>query len=155
VAFGCTEKSAFGENAWQFLSRNTSNCHFRQPSRPFLGLGILLLREVGNVKVKVLLILVLSLSGFGYGSGPQTNGRPKIQFEHPVNPHLDIPKNCQKSIGQDDSVVLTCECEACGKADDDEAKDRDPWICQSRNGGLYCSYDLDTQTSEERRHSRI
>ena len=107
--------------------------------------------------MKVLLVLVLALSSVAYGSGPQgasDTDRPKLQLEHPVNP-LDIPRNCQTTIQKDDSVLLTCECENCGQPDSSDGPDPVPWTCKSRDGGLYCSYDIDTQTSGERKHSRI
>jgi hypothetical protein len=106
--------------------------------------------------VKAVLILVLALSSVAYGSGPQGDGTDKSQLklEHPVNPHLDVPRNCRSTIEKDDSVLLTCECEACGKPDSNEGPDPVPWTCKSRDGGLYCSYDIDIQTSGERKLSR-
>lgn len=126
-----------------------------------LGLGILKTHEVGEVKLRLMLAILLCLSGIAFASGQQeNNGRPKIQLEHPNNPHLDIPKNCQSIVEPDDSVALICECEACGTVADEEAElqkrqDPDQWVCKTHDGGLYCAYDLDTQTSRERWHSRI
>jgi hypothetical protein len=110
-----------------------------------------------RVKLRLLLIVLLAFAGMGYGSGPQAKEKPKIQLEHPVNPHLDIPKNCQTVVEPDNSVILTCECEQCGKiGPEDRAQvDPDPWVCKTKDGGLYCNYDLDTQTAPERWHSRI
>jgi hypothetical protein len=107
--------------------------------------------------VKMLLTLMLVLSSACYGSGPLGAGkdRPKIQLEHPVNPHVDIPRNCKTTIQPDDSVVLTCECEHCGQLDDREQPDPVPWVCKPGDGGLYCSYDIDPQRSvESGRHAR-
>jgi len=105
--------------------------------------------------VKILLVLVLALSSVAYGSGPQgsDSDRPKLQLEQPGN--LDIPRNCRTTIEKDDSVLLTCECENCGQLDSSDGPDPVPWTCKSGEGGLYCSYDIDTQTSGERKHSRI
>jgi len=106
--------------------------------------------------VKVLLVLVLALSSVAYGSGPQEQGgaeEPKLGY--PVNPHLEIPKNCRTIDQKDGSVLLTCECEACGEPDSHDGLDSVPWTCKSREGGLYCSYEIDTQTSGERKHSHI
>src|SRR6266536_1698062 len=104
--------------------------------------------------VKILLVLVLALSSVAYGSGPQgsDSDRPKLQLEQPGN--LDIPRNCRTTIEKDDSVLLTCECENCGQPDSSDGSDPVPWTCKSGEGGLYCSYDIDTQTSGERKHSR-
>lgn len=123
---------------------------------PLCPLGILKSREVRNVRF--LLILVLALSSVCYASGSQGQGaadRPKIQLEHPVNPHLDTPRNCRALEQQDGSVLMTCECEDCGQPDSHDGLDPVPWTCQSREGGLYCSYQIDTQTSGERKHSHI
>lgn len=109
--------------------------------------------------MRIVLILVLALSSVGYGAGPPEQGQgaegPKLKLEQPVNPHLDIPKNCQTMIQKDDSVLLTCECEACAQPDSHDGPDPVPWTCKSRQGGLYCSYDIDTKTPGERKHSRI
>ena len=107
--------------------------------------------------MKVLLVLVLALSSVAYGSGPQGSDTdtPKLQLEQPVPPHLDLPRNCQTTTEKDGSVLLTCECENCGKADSSDGPDPVPWTCKSNEGGLYCSYEIDTQTTGERKHSRI
>ena len=105
--------------------------------------------------MKVLLVLVLALSSVAYGSGPPGSDTDRLQLEQPVKPHLDIPRNCRTTIEKDDSVLLTCECENCGQPDSSDGLDPVPWACKSREGGLYCTYDIDTQTSGERKHSRI
>ena len=109
--------------------------------------------------MRLLLILVLALSSVAFGSGPQDQGqgadRPKLKLEHPVNPHLDVPKNCHTMIQKDDSVLMTCDCEACAQPDSHDGPDPVPWTCAPREGGLYCSYEIDTQTSGERKHSHI
>ena len=109
--------------------------------------------------MRLLPILVLALSSVAYGLGPPEQGQgadtPKLKLEHPVNPHLDIPTNCRTMIQTDDSVLLTCECEGCGQPNSRDGLDPVPWTCKSREGGLYCSYDIDTQTSGERKHSHI
>ena len=53
-------------------------------------------------------------------------------------------------IEPDGSVLLTCECEACGQPDERDGLDPVPWVCKSTDGGLYCSYDIDPQMSVER-----
>jgi hypothetical protein len=118
-----------------------------------------------KVKLRLLLIILIMLGGVGYGSGPQANDKPRIQLEHPKNPHLDIPKNCRNTVQADNSILLTCECEACGVAEPQDfaqaeanaraEQDPDQWVCQAKDGGLYCDYNLDTETSPERRHSHI
>ena len=107
--------------------------------------------------MKLLLILVLALSSVAYGSGPQGSdaGSPKLQLEQPVTPHLDVPQNCQPTIEKDGSMLMTCECENCGQPESSDGLDPVPWACKSREGGLYCTYEIDTQTSGERKHSRI
>jgi len=110
------------------------------------------------VKLRLLLVIFLTLSAIGYASGPQAY-KPKIQLEHPVNPHLDIPKNCQQQELPGGTVLLTCECEACAQATADDLagdlREPDQWKCASKDGALYCDYNLDTVTVPERRHSRI
>ena len=102
---------------------------------------------------------MLALTSVAYGSGPEEQGQgadgPKLKLEQPVNPHLDIPKNCQNMIQKDGSVLMTCECEACGEPNSSDGLDSVPWTCKSREGGLYCSYDIDTQSSGEKKHSHI
>jgi len=106
--------------------------------------------------VRLLLVLVLALSSVGYGQDQgQGAERPKLQLEQPVNPHLEIPQNCKTMIQKDDSVLMTCECEACGQPDSHDGTDAVPWTCKSSEGGLYCSYDIDIQTSGEKKHSHI
>ncbi len=106
--------------------------------------------------MRLLLVLVLALSSIGYGQDQgQGAERPKLQLEHPVNPHLDIPQNCKTMIQKDGSVLLTCECEACAQPDSHDGLDPVPWTCNAREGGLYCSYEIDTLTSGEKKHSHI
>ena len=109
--------------------------------------------------MRLLLILMLALSAVSYGSGPPEQGQgaggPKLKLEHPANPHLDIPQNCRTMIQKDGSMLLTCECEACGQPDSHDGLDAVPWTCNPREGGLYCSYEIDTQTSGEKKHSHI
>ena len=109
--------------------------------------------------MKYLLVLVFALSSVLYCSGQQEQGqateRPKLQLEHPVNPHLEIPQNCRTLSQKDGSVLMTCECEACAQPDAHDGPDAVPWTCRTREGGLYCSYELDTQSYGERKHSHI
>ena len=109
--------------------------------------------------MRILLILVLALSSVAYGSGPQEQeqgaDQPKLKLEHPVNPHLDIPQNCRTMIQKDGSTLLTCECEACAQPDSHDGPDPVPWTCKSQEGGLYCSYEMDTRSYGERKHSHI
>jgi hypothetical protein len=106
--------------------------------------------------VKILLILVLALSSVAYAGPPGSDtDSPKLKLEQPGNQYLDIPRNCRTTIEKDDSVLTTCECESCGQPDSSDGPDPVPWTCKSGQGGLYCSYEIDTQTSGERKHSRI
>ena len=109
--------------------------------------------------MRFLLVIVLALSSVAFGSGPQDEGQgaesPKLQLEQPGIPHLDIAKNCRTMIQKDNSVLTTCECEACAQPDAHDGMDAVPWNCMPREGGLYCSYEIDTQTSGEKKHSRI
>jgi hypothetical protein len=98
--------------------------------------------------MKILLVLALfisSVSGFGaaqgFGAGAQggKDDLPKT-VPHAVNPHLDIPKNCQQTLEADDSVLLTCECEACGHTEASDGLNPLPWSCEVRQESLFCGY---------------
>jgi hypothetical protein len=98
--------------------------------------------------MKMLLVLALFIGsvsvfgaaqGFGTGTLGGKSDLPKT-VPHAVNPHRDVPKNCQQTLEADDSVLLTCECEACGQPDARDGLNPLPWSCELRQERLFCGY---------------
>jgi hypothetical protein len=101
----------------------------------------------------MLLVLVLSVSSVslvgavGPGASGAADDTPK-SIPHAINPHLDIPKNCQQTIEADDSVLLTCECEACGHPEARDGMNPVHRSCDFRKEGLFCSYGDDNSNTD-------
>jgi hypothetical protein len=113
------------------------------------------------VKLLLTLVLVLGSVCFAsvcFASGPQAgeSGQAQPKVEQPVNPHLDIPHDCKKTIEADGSVLLTCQCEDCGQPDETDGQNPVPWVCKPADDGLDCNYNIDPQQSFQRgKHSQI
>jgi hypothetical protein len=74
--------------------------------------------------VKGLLVMVLCISSvglIGVTAGCATRQIPKTEAERKVvpapattDPRLEIPRNCKQTQNADGSVLMTCDCGACG-----------------------------------------
>lgn len=105
----------------------------------------------GEVRiVKRLLLVFLCFSSVGLmcvAVGCATRQAPKKEAERKVAPapvtadsHLEIPRNCQRTPNADGSVLLTCECEACGDPEPRDGMSPVPWSCVLRDEGVFCGY---------------
>jgi hypothetical protein len=97
---------------------------------------------VKKLEVKKLLVFVLFIGGASYVGVAQSTAKvpPLPDTKAMSSGHLEIPKNCHEAPEPDGSVLMTCECEQCGKV---EAKDGEvplPWACVSEQGALHCGY---------------
>jgi len=99
--------------------------------------------------VKKLLVLVLSISCVsfvGSASSPSVEASsPSVWSGIPdglVRPHLDIPKNCVQTDQADGSVLVTCDCEACGKPEARDGLNPLPWGCEVEDQTVICGYDV-------------
>jgi hypothetical protein len=99
--------------------------------------------------VKKLLILALSISCVSFIGSASS---PSVEDPHSsiqsaitdglIRPHLDIPKNCVKTDQADGSVLLTCDCEACGKPEARDGLNPLPWGCEVEEQTVICGYDV-------------
>lgn len=109
--------------------------------------------------MKKLLVFVLLISSVGFLAAapqPATNDPPNPDTHSAATPHLDIPKNCQQTLEEDGSVLLTCDCENCGHPEARDGPDPVPWSCVSRKEGLTCGYGVgDVVETGSRQKTRI
>jgi hypothetical protein len=99
--------------------------------------------------VKKLLILVLSVSCLAFvGSASpsseldsSTSDRSVVR-DGPFRPHLEIPRNCIQTQQADGSVLVTCDCEACGHPEARDGLNPLPWGCELKNQTVTCGYDV-------------
>jgi hypothetical protein len=93
--------------------------------------------------VKKLLVFVLFIGCASLVSAAaQTtkNDPPSPDSRAIATGHLDIPKNCQQTMEEDGSVLVTCECENCGQVEARDGEDPLPWTCVAEQGALHCGY---------------
>lgn len=93
--------------------------------------------------MKKLLVFVLFIGCASYaGAAPQSaaNAPPSPDPQASATGHLDIPKNCQQTLEEDGSVLMTCECENCGQPEARDGENPLPWTCVSKEGALTCDY---------------
>lgn len=110
--------------------------------------------------MKRLLLVVFTIGSIGFigvASGCSTRQASKSEAERRVvpgpatiNPHLDVPRNCQPTENADGSVLMTCECENCGHPEARDGMIPAPWSCVLREQGLFCGYGNDVRVSEGR-----
>lgn len=107
---------------------------------------------IGEVRiVKMLLRLIWCISSVGLmwvALGCATRQVPKTEANRGMvpapaadTPHVDVPKNCQRTPNADGSVLLTCDCEACGHPEPRDGMNPVPWSCTLRGKAVYCGYD--------------
>lgn len=110
------------------------------------------------MKRLLLVVLTIGFIGFiGVASGCATRQAPKSEAERrvvpgpaTVNPHLDVPRNCQQTRNADGSVLMTCECENCGHPEARDGLPPAPWPCVLRDQGLFCGYGNSVNVSKGR-----
>jgi hypothetical protein len=94
--------------------------------------------------VKKLLVLVLFVSCAGFassGRSPSAQGSPQPPPQTDTGPHTIIPKNCIQTQEADGSVLVTCDCEACGHPEARDGMTPLPYACAQQNNAVTCGYD--------------
>jgi hypothetical protein len=109
--------------------------------------------------VKRLLVLVLCISAVSWVGAVAQNTKEAPRKAVPDStfvPHRDIPKNCRQTLEADGSVLVTCDCEACGKPEARDGLNPLPWSCVTSEQGVICGYGLgNAADTEQRGRSRI
>jgi hypothetical protein len=91
-----------------------------------------------------LLVLVLAISCAGFaGPGPPTSPKesPKPPPQTARGPHTEYPRNCIQTLEADGSILVTCDCEACGHPEARDGLTPLPYSCWVQNNAVTCGYD--------------
>ena len=87
------------------------------------------------------------LVAFCVGTAAQSaeRGSPNPPSNSPAGSQLEVPRNCVHTVQPDNSDLVTCDCDSCGRPTDSEALRTDPgghvpWSCVEYDGGIHCGF---------------